>query len=110
MALKIYRQIQEIPSDVAVVEYISSKEAVRWHEVSRKKNVYIKTKPSIKKKIKEKLKNLPPKGAEKKLNSETADDFSKERNNKQLKNYKHAFDKASRPDSAPMKNMDMWKM
>ena len=56
-------------------------------------------------KIKKDLKHLPPKGVENKLNSDTDDDLGKQRNYKQVKNFKYAVDKETRPDSAPMKNI-----
>ena len=100
--------LPEIPSDIAVIEYIGTFPPRKQYggvKYPEKNVVFIRTKPSVTEKIKKDLKHLPPKGVEKKLNSETDDDLGKQRNYKQVKNFKYAVDKETRPDSAPMKNI-----
>ena len=97
-----------LAADIAIVEYIGNFPQRQQHggvKYPDRNVVYIKTKESVKQKLQENLKHLPPKAVEKKSNLETGNDMEKQRNLRQLKNMKAALEKAERSSSSYMNNV-----
>ena len=99
--------IQYVPTSVAVVEYIGRFPPRKCHGNTKKsENVseYIRTKISVKKKLKDALKRAGPTAVEREFNNKTQDEFEKQRNLKQLQNMKHDIVKKTNPSSFARKN------
>jgi hypothetical protein len=88
-----------LPMNVAVVEYIGVFPPRAYHgNVKHRDNnqQYIKTKPHVKRNLKEMLKTDTVCDVERKINTTKTDEHDKMRNNRQLKNFKYAQDKAAK--------------
>ena len=104
---KVPPSIQYVPTSIAVVEYIGTYPSRKCHgNAKNSKNApeYIRTKTSVKTKLKDALKSTGPKAVEREFNNKTQDEFEKQRNLKQLQNMKHGIVKKTNPSSFARKN------
>ena len=95
---KIPNTIQDLPADIALVEYVGVFPPRVYHGNVKdhdRNSKYVKTKPDVRKTLKEELKHQSVKNVERKMNQEIKDDFGKQRNEKQLENLKYNLNRDS---------------
>ncbi|XP_060555812.1 uncharacterized protein LOC132716534 [Ruditapes philippinarum] len=91
-----------LPKDRALIEYIGKFPGAQFHgnvKNAQKNQKYIKTKEKVKAELKSELKHKSAKQVEKKMNSEHDNDFDKQRDDKQLMNFKYNLNKKDKPNS-----------
>ena len=88
--------MQDLPDKTAIIEYIGDFPKRKCHGNSKDEErccKYVRTKPQVAKTLKTLLLQDSVKNVERKMNMEVDNDYDKQRNEKQLRNIRHAINK-----------------
>ena len=90
-------ELDYLPDNAAVVEYVGNFPDTRSYHgntKNRDKNTkYVRTIPTVNKRLRTLLKQEPVKNVERKLNQEVSEDYDKQRNEKQPRNIKYSINR-----------------